>query len=64
MTLAPAPNLVHNSCRLCEYSDAKLVNPVFVEISSVLSDQKSADRKNSLSASPFSAQTRVFTQSA
>jgi hypothetical protein len=39
---------VQNSSRLCENSDAKLVNPVFVEFLPVLSHQKSANRKNSL----------------
>jgi hypothetical protein len=40
--------VVRKSSRLCENSDAELVNPVFVGFSPVLSDQKSADRKNSL----------------
>jgi hypothetical protein len=39
---------VHKSSRLCENSDAKLANPVFVEFSPVLSDQRPITRKNSL----------------
>jgi hypothetical protein len=38
----------HKSSRLCENSDATLTNPVFVEFSPVLSDQKPANHKNSL----------------
>jgi hypothetical protein len=40
--------VVHISCRPCENSDAKPGNPICAQFSRVLSDQKSADRKNSL----------------
>jgi hypothetical protein len=43
-----SPELVHNSCRLCENSDAKLTNRIFAEFWAVLSDQKPTDRKRSL----------------
>jgi hypothetical protein len=43
--------------RLCENSDAPLSNPVLMEFSLDLSDQRTGNRKNSVPASPFSAQT-------
>ena len=58
------PVTVHKSSRLCENSDAALTKPVFTEVSPVLSDQTPANRENSLCASLFSSETRVFTQSA
>ena len=40
--------VVRFSCRLCENTGAKLANPIFAEFWPVLSDQKPANRKNSL----------------
>jgi len=39
---------VRKCCRLCENSDAKPSNPIFAQFWPVLSDQKPADRENSL----------------
>jgi hypothetical protein len=41
-------HLSRKACRLCENPDATLTNRVFAEFSPILSDQKPANRKNSL----------------
>ena len=53
-----------NSSRPCENSGVFLIDRSFVEFWAVLGDQQPADREYSLRASPFSVETRVFTQSA